>query len=160
MRRFVFALFAVTVFVACQPASIELTDNQKGEIAAEVELLHGQMWAAWNETDLDRAMSYYRNSPDIVWADDGELMKGWTTINDMVQSLTIESQAVTFNESKTTVLALDVVHVVDQGTYVVTSTDGATGPETTFATSILWVLRNGEWKLDFIHVSRLTPETP
>ena len=160
MRRFVLAAFALTVFAACQPATNELTDYRKGELAAEVELIHGQMWEAWNETDVDRAMSYLYNSPDVIWVDDGVLMKGWTTVNDMVQSLTIESQAVTFNESKTTVLAPDVVHVVDQGTYVVTSTDGATGPETTFATSILWVLRDGDWKTDFIHVSRVIPEAP
>jgi hypothetical protein len=157
MRRIVLAAFALTVLAACQPATTELTHQQRGEIAAEVELLHGQLWDAWREVDVDRAMSYYRNSPDFVWADNGELMNGWTPIYEGLQTFNAERQAITFNESKTMVLGPNVVQFVEQGTYSVTDTTGATRPEVEIAASTLWVLRDGEWKVDFIHVSNLRP---
>ena len=82
MRRIVLAAFALTVFAACQPATNELTDNQKGEIAAEVELLHGQFWDAWRETDVARGMSYYRNSPDFTFTREGEPLNGFAALNE------------------------------------------------------------------------------
>ena len=82
MRRFVFAAFAVTVFAACQPASTELTDYQKAEIAAEVELLHGQFWDAWRAADVDRGLSYYPNTPEAAYATEGELFYGSAAVED------------------------------------------------------------------------------
>ena len=159
MHRLILAAFALTVLAACQPATTELTEEQKGEIAAEVQLLHDQYWDAWRETDKDRGMSYYRNSPDFVFANGVALVKGWGTLNEAVQSWTVESQVVTIDESIATVLAPDIVHFVENGTYSVTSTSGETGPDIPFAVSTIWVLRDGEWKVDFGHISRLAPQT-
>jgi hypothetical protein len=160
MRRLTLAVLSLAFLAACQPATTELTEEQKAEIVAEVNALKADFWDAWREFDRDRGMSYYRNSPDFIWADDGELTKGWTTFNEAIQSWSVESQAITFNESIATVIAPGAVQLVEQGTYSATDTTGAIHPEVTFAASTLWVLRDGEWKVDFIHVSRLRPETP
>jgi hypothetical protein len=146
------------VFAACQPATMELTDAEKATIVDEVNPIKADFWDAWRAWDVDRGMSYYRNSPDFVWADDGELVQGWTTFNEAVQSWNVESQAVTLSESIATVLAPNVVQFVEHGTYSITDTTGVTWPERTFAVSTLWVLRNGEWKVDFIHISRVRSE--
>ena len=66
LAGFVFAAFALTVLAACQPATTELTDQQKAEIAAEVELRHDQYWDAWRVVDRDRGMSFFRNSPEWI----------------------------------------------------------------------------------------------
>jgi hypothetical protein len=160
MRRFIIAACTLTVLAACQPATTELTEQRKAEIAAEVELLHDQYWDAWREVDKDRGMSYYRNSPEFIWADEGELIKGWSAANDMVQAWTGASQAITFNERITTVLAPNVVQRVEQGTYVVTDTAGSVWPRTAFASTTMWVFADDEWKVDFIHISRQTVENP
>ena len=157
MRRMILPL--MLVIVGCQPSTTELTDAVKTAIADEVTAIKADFWDAWREWDVDKGMSYYRNSPDFVWADDGTLVKGWTTFNEDVQSWSVQSQAVTLSESIATVLAPNVVHFVEHGTYSITDTTGVTWPERTFAVSTLWVLRDAEWKVDFIHVSRLRPET-
>jgi heat shock protein HslJ len=159
MRRIVYAAFALTVLAACQPASTELTDYQKHEIAAEVELLHGQFWEAWRVYD-GRGMSYYRDSPEFTFALDGQLLNGFDAVNDAVQSSDVATQEITFNEVQITVLAPDVVCTMEQGTYTETDADGATGPETAFAFTAIWVRSDSEWKVHFAHASTPTPETP
>ncbi len=156
--RLALAALSVTFLVACQPGATELTEEQKAEVAAQVDAVRADFWDAWRDWDVDRVISYYLNSPDFVWADEGQLFTGWAALNEAVQAGNLESQTITFNESRTTVLAADAVHVVEQGTYSVTDTDGVTGPKIAFAFSALWMHRNGEWKVHFSHLSRLAAE--
>jgi phenylpyruvate tautomerase PptA (4-oxalocrotonate tautomerase family) len=44
MRRILLAALAVSVFVACQPATTELTEEQKAEIAAEIRQVVAEFW--------------------------------------------------------------------------------------------------------------------
>ena len=152
MRRFVLAAFALIVLAACQPASKELTDYQKTEIAAEVELLHGQFWDAWRETDFERGMSYYLNSPEFTFTFQGRMVSGYSAFWDLFASAftNVASQALSIDELKTTVLAADVVSVTVQGTYAPTDTAGVTAPESALAFTTVWVKRDGEWK---VHVA-------
>ena len=159
MRRIVLAAFTLTVLAACQPATTELTEEQRNEIAAEVELLHGQFWDAWRVID-GRGMIYYYNSPDFAFGVDGQLVHGWAALNDIVQSSNVVTQEFTFNESLTTVLATDVVCVMEQGTYTETFDTGETGPETAFAFTAIWVRQGDEWKVHLGHASMPAPETP
>jgi len=149
MRRFVLAAFAFALVAACQPASNELTDYQKAEIAAEVELIHGQFWDAWRETDFEKGMSYYLNSPEFTFSYQGQMVSGYSAFRDLGESAfaNVASQTISFAESKTTVLAADVVSITAQGTYVPTDTAGVTGAEATFAFTTVWVQRDGEWKV-------------
>jgi hypothetical protein len=162
MRRFVSALVAVIVFSACQPANTEMTDNQKGEIAAEVELLHGQMWDAWRAADVDRGMSYFYNSPTLTVAAEGQLTTGFDTLHDIVHPshANTASQTITFSESQTTVLAQDIVYIMEQSMSAATDTLGVTGLESAFANTFIWVRQDGEWKIHFAHQSSPNAETP
>jgi len=162
MRRIVLAGCALTVLAACQPASIELTDYQKAEIEAEVQLLHDQFWDAWRETDVTRGMFYYLNSPEFTGALEGQLVHGFAAFNDLARAAfsNVTSQAITIDESQTTVMAHDIVCVIEHVTYTQTDTAGATGPEYTAAITLAWVLRDGEWKVYHFHSSSPTPENP
>ena len=162
MRRFVFAgLLAVTVLSACQSANTEMTEVQRGEIAAEVELLHGQFLDATRAADVERVMSYFRNSPEFVVANGGQLINFAATYDAFQWAFTnIVSQTITNTESQTTVLAPNVVCIVEQAMGAKTDTLGVTGPETAFANTNIWVLRDGEWKINHMHLSSPTPETP
>jgi uncharacterized protein (TIGR02246 family) len=162
MRRFVLTTFVLSVVLACQPATTELTDQQRGELAAEVELIHGQFWDTWRETDLDRGMSYYLNSPEYVFTYQGQMVSGYAAFRDLAENAFtgVASQTISFNESRTTVLAPDVVCITDQGTYAATDTEGVTGPASAFAFTTIWVNRDGEWKVHVATNSEPTVVSP
>lgn len=162
MRRFVFAAFALTFLAACRPATTELTDYQKAEIAAEVELLHGQFWDAWRETDFERGMSYYMNSTEFTFTYQGQMISGYSAFWDLFEPAftNVASQRLSVDESKTTALAADVVSVTVQGTYAPTDTSGVTGPESALAFTTVWVQRDGEWKIHVASNSEPTVVNP
>ena len=149
MYRFVVAVFVLTVIVACQQTTTELTDYQRGEIAAEVELVHGQFWDAWSETDFERGMSYFLDSPEFTFAFQGQMISGYSSFSDFFESAfaNVASQAISIAESKTTVIAADVVSVTIQGTYAPTDTAGVSAPASAFAFTTVWAQRDGEWKV-------------
>ncbi len=159
MRRLAPAVLSLAFLAACQPATIELSEERKAEISAQVNAVKADFWDAWRETDVEAGMSYYLNSPEFVFVNDGLPINGWTAVNQFAQSSEIASQTITLVESKATVLALDVVHVAEHGTYSTVAVSGETGPEVAFAFSGLWVNEGGDWKVHFAHLSRFMPET-
>lgn len=162
MRRFVLAAFALTVLAACQPVATELTVERQAEIAAEVELIHGQFWDAWRETDLERGMSYYLNSPEFTLTYQGQMISGISAFWNLARQAfaNISSQRISFDATKTTVLAADVVSVTAQGTYTPIDTEGVAGPEYVFAFITIWVKRDGEWKVFVASNSEPTVVSP
>jgi hypothetical protein len=162
MRRFIFTTLALTVFVACQPASTELTEEQKAVIAAEVNAIQADFWDAWTETDVDRGISFNRNSPEYTYASEGQLVVGFAQFEEIARSNNADVESMTMNiaASQTRVLAPNVVCVTAQGTGVATDTTGETGPEAAYAFTFIWVLRDGEWKIELTHFSAPTPEAP
>ena len=162
MRRFVFTAFALTVLTACQPATLELTEERKAEIAAEVELLHGQFWDAWRAADVDRGLSFYDNSPELTVLRDVQLIKGFSANRDRLHAgfADISSQTITITESNTTVLAPNVVCIAGTSMISGTDTSGTSWPASPFEFTAIWALRDGEWKIRFAHGSAPTPDTP
>ncbi len=60
MRRFRYVVFTVCIFAACQPATTELTEGQKAEIAETVMQANADYWAAWARMeDVDEYTAYY-----------------------------------------------------------------------------------------------------
>jgi uncharacterized protein (TIGR02246 family) len=161
MRRVVLAAFALTVLAACQPASNELTDYQKAEITAEVQLLHDQFWDAWREVDVDRGMSYYLNAPEFTAAVEGVLIHGYAAFDEMARSAFahVASQSITIDDTRTSVMAHDIACVIEHIRYTQTDDEGVTGPEHTAAVTLAWVRRDGEWKVYHFHNSAPSPET-
>jgi len=161
MRRIALAVLSLAFLAtACQPATTELTEEQKAEIAEEVNALQAEFWDAWREVDVGRGFAYYHDSPDFAVAVEGQLIRGFAALYEIAEAAHAgqASQVITVVESHTTVLAADVVHVMQSATGATTDSAGVTGPETAFAFSAIWMRRDGEWKMLLAHESFPPPE--
>jgi hypothetical protein len=159
MRRTVLPLMLL-VAAACQPATTELTDAEKAAIADEVNAINAEFWDVWRAADYEQGMLYYLNSPDLAFAMEGVVDYGYAEIDAKYRPwyANVASMTITVTDSRTTVLARDVVYIMETGTSSPTDTAGVTGPESPFALTHIWVLRDGEWKIHLGHQSLPTPE--
>ena len=150
MRRFVLAAFALTVLAACQPADTELTEEMKVEIAATVDSLTNEWWAAWEVFDVNRGVSFVHDGPDMTWASDhqrtfysvAEARDVWGAAVAGLQRQDLE-----VTNARTVVLAQDIVWTLREFNYGVVDTDGNTVDEGQFKETAIWVRQNGEWKV-------------
>jgi hypothetical protein len=156
MRRLALAAVSLAFLAACQPATTELTEEQKAEIAAEVDSIMNEWWAAYStDFDYDRGMSFFSDEPETAWANDGEVYYTLSVIDETFRPFfaDLQRQDVTPIDSRTIVLTSDVVYTIRHNTVVVVDTAGNAGPEIRFAETIVWVKRNGEWKVLLGHGS-------
>ena len=161
MRRLLLAVLSLAFLAACQPATTELTEEQKAAIAAEVNAIHAENGQAWADADFDRAMSYFQNSQDMMFALEGGLMRGWDAMYNALAPYFegVTRQEMTVAETHTVVLARDAVSIMAQGTSAYVYESGEVGPESPFALTLVYVLRDGEWKVALGHESLPTPES-
>jgi ketosteroid isomerase-like protein len=156
MRRLIVPLMLVVA--SCQPRAIELTQQRRAAVIAEVNAVNAEFWEAWRAADWDRGMAYYLDSPDFVWAAGGAVFFGKSTLEGYKPGFAnVASQAFTFRDSRTIVMAPDAASVTATGTWAQTDTSGVTGPRREFAWTGIWILRGGEWKLHLAHLSYLVP---
>ena len=157
MRRFVLAAFVFTVVTACQPANTELTDEQEAEIAEEVLAAFLEAEAAWEteNADPDMVMSRFVNSSESVWAGSGILIRGYDDQFEVSRSAYASRAKADWSSTDRhiSVLATDVVYMMDVGKVVFTDTAGVTTPESNYAYTYIWVQKNGEWKILAAHGS-------
>ncbi len=157
MRRMMLPLTLVIV-AACRPAATELTEERKAEIVAAVEAVNAEFWDAWRAADWDRGMTYYLDSPDFVWAAGGAVFYGLDMLEQYRSGFdNVASQTFTFRDSRVIVLEPDAASVVARGTWAQTDTTGVTGPARDFAWTSVWVLRDGTWKIQVVHMSYPVP---
>jgi len=149
-------LLILFVAVACQPATMELTDEQRDEIAAEVDSLTTAWWAAWEAVDVERGLTFFHEGPVMVWAVDGsptvysvaDARETWTPMLAGLQRQDLE-----FTNARTVVLAPDIVWTLREMNYSVVDTAGAVVAEGQSVETAVWVKRDGEWKLMLGHDS-------
>ena len=155
MLRLLSAAFAMAVLAACQPTTNELTQELKAAIEAEVDALHTGSLNAWSTGAHHRGMFHYLQTPEFTFALEGELMHGFAALHDATEPwlTNLASRTSTRTESHTTVLSPSVVCIVEQGIGAEIDTAGVTGPELPFARTAIYVRHDGEWRLQFIHVS-------
>jgi len=148
------------VVAACQPATTELTADQKAAIADTVNALDAAYWDAWRAVDVDKGLSYFHNSPDLWWGEEGHALLGYAELEAYFRAAvsSVSRMNITISDSRTVVLAADAVGVLEQGVYTATDTAGTTTPELAFLASATWVRRNGEWKILYGHESYPVPE--
>jgi len=159
MRRMILPLMLL-VFTACQPATMELTEEQKAAIADTVNALQAESWDAWRAADLDRALSYMHDSPDFWFALQGQALRGYAESESFWREGfgTASRLDITISDSRTMVLAANVVAVLEHGAFSVTDDAGVTSPEQPFVMSATWVRRDGDWKVLYGHESWPVPE--
>jgi ketosteroid isomerase-like protein len=142
------------VVAACQPGTTELTEQQKAEIAAEVNTLNTEYWDAWRAADWDRGMAYYLDSPDFVWVAGGAAFFGSTVLEEYRDGFAhVASQTFAFRDSRTIVMAPNAASVTALGTWAQTDTAGVTGPARDIAWTAIWIRRDGQWKIHLAHLS-------
>ncbi len=162
MRRFVLAAFALTVLAACQPATTDLTEEQKTEIATEVNAAVDDLWDIFGQADYDRGIVYWEHSPNLTFAGtQGGILMGFSTLDSIYRPFfnTIASQEIDIAERHITVVAQDAAYVIERGTYAQTDTSGVTGPTRPFAYTYLWVHTEAGWRISSGHMSEGDPVT-
>jgi len=158
MRYHPLAALALIVTAGCQPSTAELTQAMKAEIAVEVDATALEWWDAWRAVDYDRGMAYFEDDPETAWTwDEGNLytVAGMRAEWEGTWGADWESQQIDFTDSRTVVLASDIAYTIRQFTAVVTDTSAARLPQTSGVETLVWVKRNGEWKVLLGHESAL-----
>lgn len=157
MRRIVLAAFALTVLAACQPATTELTEEQKAAIADTIQQVNTEHAVAMNARDLDSWLSGL--SDDIRWA----IPYGYgshSQIEDAVRSGLDAATDTTgwgmdWEETHVRVLGPDAA--VLWGTYAARFYD-----DERVHTTLVYARVDGEWKVVHGHSTNAEPppETP
>jgi hypothetical protein len=150
MRRLVLSVLSPAFLAACQPATTELTEEKKAEIAATVDSLMDEWLATFEAVGLDESLSFLSDSPEMTWASDGdrtvysvaEAREVWGSHQVGVQRTELE-----ITNARTVVLAPDIVWTLREMDYTVVDTAGAITAEGKLKETTVWVKRNGEWKV-------------
>ncbi len=177
MRRLVLATVCPAFLAACQPATSELTEDEVAAIAETVTDLQARVWDAVERVDVDDFMALWHDARETTAVVDGLALPSNSTYEMFLNASGIfnnpaspetalllfwpstRSHEVTIGDSRITVLAPNVVHVMERGRFVWTDTSGTVWPEQGFTQSTVWVLRDGDWKMLFGHYSVPTPES-
>ena len=159
MRRFVLAAFALTVLAACQPATTELTEEQKAEIAAEVALRLDQLWDELRQPDYDRLNTFFHQEPDVLGLSNGTFIEGSAAMDRLYRPVIAQwaDQVLTVSATRTLVLSPDIVYTLRVGTDSITMRSGEATPTRPWAFSAVWMRSNGEWKVHSSHGSHPSP---
>ena len=110
-RSLFFAIPTAMMLTACQPVAVELTEEQKAEIVAEVDSLTNEWWAAWETFDVERGLSFIYDGPQTIWT--GAPMTVYS-VAEMREVWTpgvagLQRQHLELTNSRTVVLAPDIV---------------------------------------------------
>jgi len=158
MRRSSVVAFAVCVIVACQPQHNALTVEQRAAMAAEVDSAAAEWWSAWEEVDADRGLSFIADDAETAWTGDDETTYTLAAIREAWQGWeeAMEGpQQIEFTDATTVVLAPEVVCTIRRFTNVQTHVGGTVAPEFDSVETLIWVKREGEWKILIGHESML-----
>jgi len=162
MRRVILAAFTLTVLAACQPATTELTEEQKAAISDTIRQLSAEMFATMDPVDFDRTMSYMHPDPESyfvgdpaqwvnllsIYANPSRMREVWDPI-----MATRRAQETVVSNEYVAVLAENLALNVIEGTYAITDTLGTTTEPDRFSATMVWVRRDAEWKVLHVHQS-------
>jgi uncharacterized protein (TIGR02246 family) len=133
----------------------------EAEIAAEVEMVLDDWWAIWSAgEDFDRFMTFFADDPEVLWIADAVPTFGKAAIdaNFRPSMENFQRQDNTRVEWRTIVVSPDVVYTVRINDVVQTRLDGTIGLTGRYAETLVWVKRDGEWKVLIGHGS--SPNEP
>lgn len=130
---------------ACQPATTELTEEQKAEIETAVRQVDLDFQTTWQaREDIDAYMSYVFDWSSISPFGDESV----DNLRTRVLAFWGAQATVTFDRSEPRVLVLgpDAAGIEGTNVRVATDTAGVTRERTSIFRRI-WIRQNGEWKL-------------
>jgi hypothetical protein len=85
MRRLALAALSVALVAACQPATTDLTEEQKTAIAEELSQKFDAYGAAVRQLDPDAVLGFFQESDELAFAEFGEVVLSWSTLAEQVR---------------------------------------------------------------------------
>ena len=150
MRGIAFATLALTSLVGCQPATTELTEEQKAEIVAEVLQVRAELAAVNQRLDVDAFMSFFAD--DLVATKELNVMDYDIFASSIEEDFkTYDHYVITQELVEVSVLSEDAVAITDKSLWSIVAVGGDTvwtGPATF---THIFVRRDGEWKIVHLH---------
>lgn len=145
MRRPALAVVSLAFLATgCQPATMELTDEQKAEIEEAVLEASTEYTEVYHAEDIDGYMSFASDWAESPWGCCGTLDGLRSFVTDYWDRWEFEN--VENGEMKVTVLGPDAAVVAFAQTRVQVDTTGE-GREMASDLAFLWVREAGQWKL-------------
>ena len=139
----------------------KMTEAQVAQIEAEVDSVTSEWWAVWSAgEDADRFFSFLADDAEAVWISDANPLFGRAEIEEAFRPVleNIQRQDNTPLEWRTIVIAPEVAYTVRINDVVQTFVTGDSGPVIRYAETLVWVKRDGEWRVLIGHGS--TPNEP
>ncbi|MFD3002567.1 YybH family protein [Pontibacter toksunensis] len=128
-----------------------MPDAEKSEaVQAVKQALEGQV-QAWNTGDLEKAMTYYWNSPDMLWISKTGVEKGYQEVLDMFRTDFADSSQMgtyTYEPHYIEALSPEAVYYVFQWKIEKDGTRLMGG-----VSSQLWKKKNDRWIVTSEHAS-------
>lgn len=155
-RTVVVLLFVLVViayrFLVSKPEATpapELTGAERARIEAEIDSLTTEWWDAWETFDWEKGLSFVEDAPETTWTGAVRTLYSVAEMREVWPPAMagLERQDLEFTNSRTVVLATDIVWTLREGTYVLTDTAGAVVDEGGFNETAVWVKRGEEWKI-------------
>ena len=134
----------------------EMTEAEIAQIEAEVNQVLDEAWAVWSAgEDFDRFMTFFSDDPEVLWISDAVPHFGRDQIDSDFRPVmeSFQRQDNTPVEWRTIVIAPDVVYTVRINDCFQIDLEGNRGPTVRYAETIVWVKRDGEWKVLIGHGS-------
>ena len=172
MCKRLFVLFCfVILIVACQPTekakTAEMTHAQRHEIADTIK----QAYQDYNnydwKSDPDWYSKFFVEDNDVSWmGNPGIFVHGVRfLLNKEAQDAAFKSISETRTSTNITILK-DYVSVISdtiavytyEGKYSITNILGETGPDYPLTVSVVWIKKNGDWKI--LHYHHSWSDTP
>ena len=146
-RRIVSAVVLLTVAVALAQAGSDRTASDDAIVKAVLET-NAKMTKASNSLDIDAFFAYIVDSDQCVIIQNGKVFKTRQEALEAVKRGTLGLTKVDrqFDNPQVTVISPDVALLASEGTVTATLSDGQTR-ESRFAVSLIFVRRDGQWKL-------------
>jgi uncharacterized protein (TIGR02246 family) len=155
MRKIVMWVVALGVGTLALAVQSSGTVGDAKVIEKAVLEANARMIQAGNSLDADRFFAFILDSDKGPIIQDGQLFK---TRAQALESVQVGFQQVakierTYDQIYVTVLSQDVALLSATGSYTATLSDGQTQMKGPFAVSLVWVLRDGQWKVLHGHYS-------
>ncbi|OHB57037.1 MAG: hypothetical protein A2173_09650 [Planctomycetes bacterium RBG_13_44_8b] len=152
--RVIIILVFVSAVLAAQSSTGNMSLEQQQAIEKAVLKTHEQMNQAESNLDADKFFSYILDFDKGLIIQDGRLFKtrreAYETVKQGFEGISQLKR--TYEQTYVTVISPETVLLVAQGISTVTLSDGRvfSGP---FAVSLVYVLRDGQWKVLHGHYS-------
>jgi hypothetical protein len=154
------AVLILILLAGCQaPPPGEMTPEQEAAIIAEIDSLTVEWWNAWETFDWDRGLSFIEDGPQTTWAGAGKTVYSVAEMREawMPAMAGFQRQELEVTNSRTIVLAPDIVWTLREGNSSLFDTAGTVVSEGQFIETAVWVKRQGEWKVLLGHDDDSTP---